>query len=55
MPVRIRDESRHIIDRPANLVETLVSVYDRRSWVADLGVIKELSGRRHKNSDVINL
>jgi hypothetical protein len=36
MPLSIDSGSGHTIDRPASLLETLVSVYDRGSWVADL-------------------
>jgi len=45
MPLVIQNEKRHIIDRPANLVETLIQVYDQRAWVADLDIIKAVSHR----------
>ncbi|KAH7327499.1 hypothetical protein BKA65DRAFT_68138 [Rhexocercosporidium sp. MPI-PUGE-AT-0058] len=38
MPLATQENDRYI-DRPANLVETLVSVYERGKWVADLDII----------------
>jgi hypothetical protein len=32
----------NVIDRPASLVETLVSVYDKEVWIADLNVLESL-------------
>ncbi|KAL3422791.1 hypothetical protein PVAG01_04538 [Phlyctema vagabunda] len=43
MPLKITNEHRHIIDRPANLVETLISVYDHQQWIADIDIMKTLS------------
>jgi hypothetical protein len=45
MPLVTQNENRHIIDRPASLIETLISTYDQRTWVADLDIIKALSAR----------
>jgi hypothetical protein len=36
MPLSMDSGSGRTIDRPAALLETLVSVYDRGSWIADL-------------------
>lgn len=44
MPLSIDSGSNHIIDRPASLLETLVSVLDRGKWVADLDIINMLCG-----------
>jgi hypothetical protein len=41
MPLKL-DDNQHTIDRPISLVETLISVYDRGKWVADLDVIGTL-------------
>ncbi|KAH9210507.1 hypothetical protein DL95DRAFT_370861 [Leptodontidium sp. 2 PMI_412] len=38
MPLATQENDRYI-DRPANLVETLVSVYEKGKWVADLDII----------------
>lgn len=43
MPLSIDSGGGHTIDRPACLLETLVSVYDRGSWVADLDMTALLS------------
>ena len=45
MPLINNSEQRHIIDRPVNLIETLVSVYDRGKWIADLDVLGALSSK----------
>jgi hypothetical protein len=45
MPLVTQNENRHIIDRPASLIETLISAYDQRAWVADLDIIKAVSHR----------
>ncbi|CAO1606471.1 hypothetical protein XANCAGTX0491_009970 [Xanthoria calcicola] len=42
LPDDLTDE--HIVDRPAHLVEALVSVFDRQRWVADLDVLTALEG-----------
>ena len=42
LPDDLRDD--HIVDRPAQLVETLVSVCDGQRWVADLEVLTALEG-----------
>ena len=42
LPDDLRDN--HIVDRPAQLVETLVSVCDGQRWVADLDVLTALEG-----------
>jgi len=34
------DNPRHIIDRAVVLVETLISVYDRGTWVAEVDILK---------------
>ena len=39
MPLNIGTSDRHIIDRAASLVETMVSVHDRGKWIADLDVV----------------
>lgn len=43
MPLSLYSGSGHTIDRPAYLLETLVSIYDRGSWVADLDMTALLS------------
>lgn len=42
MPLKLNNEDTHMIDRPVNLVETLVQVFDRGEWIADLNVIGAL-------------
>jgi hypothetical protein len=42
MPLKINNDETHMIDRPVNLVETLVQVFDRGHWVADLNVLGAL-------------
>ena len=46
MPLQTENTDQHIIDRPARLIETLVSVYDGQKWVADLNVMECLSGKK---------
>lgn len=41
MPLQTEGE-RHIVDQPFKLVETLIAVYDRRDWVADLDLLQAL-------------
>jgi hypothetical protein len=43
MPLSMDSGSGNTIDRPACLLETLVSVYDRGTWVADLDISTLLS------------
>lgn len=40
MPLATAENNQHTIDRPINLIESLISVYDRGKWVADLDVLK---------------
>ncbi|KAE8447571.1 hypothetical protein EG329_010701 [Mollisiaceae sp. DMI_Dod_QoI] len=42
MPLKLDNDDTHMIDRPVNLVETLVQVFDRGHWVADLDVLGAL-------------
>ena len=46
MPLQVENTDRHIIDRPARLIETLVSVYDGKKWIADLNVMGCLTGKK---------
>jgi hypothetical protein len=43
MPLYLNSDDTHMIDRPVNLVETLVQVFDRGTWVADLNVLGALN------------
>jgi hypothetical protein len=43
MPLKIQRKDRHTIDRPARLVETILSVHDRGHWVADLNFLELLA------------
>jgi hypothetical protein len=45
LPLSDGSHGQHIIDRPANLVETVVSVHDRGEWIADLDVLSALNKR----------
>ena len=45
MPLQIDNTDQHIIDRPARLIETLISVYDGQKWIADLNIMACLTGR----------
>ncbi|KAH8684202.1 hypothetical protein BGZ60DRAFT_161886 [Tricladium varicosporioides] len=47
MPL-ISESHRHIIDRAAMLVETLVSVYDGGEWVAELDILKAFGTDIHR-------
>ncbi|KIN03218.1 hypothetical protein OIDMADRAFT_119365 [Oidiodendron maius Zn] len=50
LPLRDDSQGDNIIDRPASLVETIISVHDRGQWVADLDVISALEyGRMDEN------
>ena len=50
LPLRDDSQGDNIIDRPASLVETIISVHDRGQWVADLDVISALEyGRLDEN------
>lgn len=40
MPVITEDSPRHIIDHAVVLVETLISVFDGRTWVAEVDILK---------------
>ncbi|KAL8993597.1 MAG: hypothetical protein Q9169_006222, partial [Polycauliona sp. 2 TL-2023] len=42
MPLRTGLTDQHIIDRPAQFVETLVSAYDGETWIGDLDIMKAL-------------
>jgi hypothetical protein len=42
MPLKIHDKDSHIIDRPARLIETLVSVHDQGNWIGDLNLLEAL-------------
>jgi hypothetical protein len=42
LPLWDESQGDNIIDRPASLVETIVSVHDRGQWVADLDIISAL-------------
>ncbi|KAI4225088.1 MAG: hypothetical protein L6R36_004178 [Xanthoria steineri] len=44
MPLPDDSTDEHIIERPAQLVEALVSVFDGERWVADLDVLTALEG-----------
>jgi hypothetical protein len=46
--------TRHIIDSPITLVETILSVHDSGKWVADLDVLKVLDTER-PNSNVVRV
>ncbi|KAF4632369.1 hypothetical protein G7Y89_g5758 [Cudoniella acicularis] len=48
LPLSDGSHGQHIIDRPANLVETVVSVHDRGKWIADLDVLSALNQRGGK-------
>jgi hypothetical protein len=51
LPLRDDSQEDNIIDRPASLVETIVSVHDRGQWVADLDILSALErGRLHESS-----
>jgi hypothetical protein len=43
MPLKVQRKDRHTIDRPARLVETLLSVHDRGRWIADLNFLDALA------------
>lgn len=43
LPMKTERRDRHMIDRPARLVETLVSVHDRGNWIADLNLVEALN------------
>ncbi|KAL8887638.1 MAG: hypothetical protein Q9215_004826 [Flavoplaca cf. flavocitrina] len=42
LPLQTEVTDQHIIDRPARFIETLVSVYDGKNWVADLDIMSAL-------------
>ncbi|KAH8670391.1 hypothetical protein BGZ60DRAFT_407344 [Tricladium varicosporioides] len=42
LPLRAEVQHRHTIDRPARLVETLVSVHEKGDWIADLDLVGAL-------------
>ncbi|KAF8851387.1 hypothetical protein BDZ45DRAFT_679169 [Acephala macrosclerotiorum] len=46
--LKVGNRDRHIIDRPINLLETLVSVYDGSRWVADLDILEALDAMRYR-------
>ncbi|KAE9374640.1 hypothetical protein N431DRAFT_277613, partial [Stipitochalara longipes BDJ] len=46
LPLSDGTHGQHIIDRPASIVETVVSVHDRGEWVADLDVLSALDQRK---------
>jgi hypothetical protein len=50
MPLQTVEGDGHTIDRPVNLLESLVSVYDRGKWVSDLDILKALSPRGYNQS-----
>jgi hypothetical protein len=52
MPLSDGLQGHHIIDRPAALVETLISVHDRGKWVADLDVLMALEQDRGGESNL---
>ncbi|KAH7317189.1 hypothetical protein BKA65DRAFT_410970 [Rhexocercosporidium sp. MPI-PUGE-AT-0058] len=43
LPLKTERKNRHIVDRPASLVETIVSVHDRGLWIADLNLVETLT------------
>jgi hypothetical protein len=45
LPLSDGSHGQHIIDRPASLVETVVSVHDRGKWIADLDILSALKKR----------
>jgi hypothetical protein len=47
MPLKIHDKDSHIIDRPARLIETVVSVRDQGNWVGDLNLLEALALNHH--------
>jgi hypothetical protein len=52
LPLRDDSQGDNIIDRPASLVETIISVHDRGQWVADLDIISALEhGRLDENPE----
>ncbi|CZR63730.1 uncharacterized protein PAC_13627 [Phialocephala subalpina] len=55
LPLSDGSHGQHIIDRPASLVETVVSVHDRGEWVADLDVLSALNKRRSDGKGLSNL
>ncbi|KAG4444194.1 hypothetical protein IFR05_000291 [Cadophora sp. M221] len=52
MPLKTERRNRHIIDRPARLVEALVSVHDKGLWVADLNLVETLTFTEMNESGV---
>jgi hypothetical protein len=52
MPLHALGDGRHEIDRPINLMESLISVYDRGKWIADLDALKAFRHQGlHHNRD----
>lgn len=48
IPLITEDNPRHIIDRAVVLVETLISVYDGGTWVAEVDVLKAFRSPIHR-------
>jgi hypothetical protein len=40
MPLDTNETNRHMIDRPINRIESLISVHHQGKWVADLDILK---------------
>lgn len=55
LPLSDGTHGSHIIDRPASLVETIVSVHDRGEWVADIDVLLALNQRKVDSDNVTSL
>ncbi|KAN0103161.1 hypothetical protein V8E51_011474 [Hyaloscypha variabilis] len=55
LPLSDGTHGQHIIDRPASLVETVVSVHDRGEWVADLDVLSALNQRKSNSHSLTSL
>jgi hypothetical protein len=48
IPLIAGDNPHHIIDKSAVLVETLISVYDKRTWVAEIDLLKASGSTLHR-------
>jgi hypothetical protein len=55
LPLSDGTHGQHIIDRPASLVETVVSVHDRGEWIADLDVMSALNERKFNSRHLASL
>jgi len=55
LPLSDGTHGEHIIDRPASLVETVVSVHDRGEWIADLDVLSALNQRKVNSRHLASL